>query len=198
MGLQNKTRAHPPTITESVVKNTSSDENNKPPWCRRPCPAARRGDAGILSSSAVLRPFAHPGTFFYKGKKKQKKNMQARCWACCATRFYRGARCLTREFYFFFPAETLLSDQRESAKKKKREKKKNGMCIEECARTIEASPLRGSSLGEKVEGAAGFIFRVDLSQVHLTAPERKPVLTDRPLRRCQSMKGMNEHLISLC
>lgn len=33
---------------------------------------------------------------------------------------------------------------------------------------------------------------MDLSQVHLTAPERKPVLTDRPLRRCQSMKGMNE------
>lgn len=53
---------------------------------------------------------------------------------------------------------------------------------------IEASP----SSGEKEEGAAGFIFRVDLSQVHLTAPERKPVLTDRPLRRCQSMKGMNE------
>lgn len=33
---------------------------------------------------------------------------------------------------------------------------------------------------------------MDLSQVHLTAPERKPALTDRPLRRCQSMKGMNE------
>lgn len=53
---------------------------------------------------------------------------------------------------------------------------------------IEASP----SSGEEGRGAAGFIFRVDLSQVHLTAPERKPVLTDRPLRWCQSMKGMNE------
>lgn len=177
--------------TENVIRKNNNgswkltsfgeNKNNNPLWCWWPCPAARWGDAGILSGFTVLQRFVHWSTFL---------NMQWCCSVCCTEFFHHRGR--THVGFW-----QTLSDHL-----KKNANKKNEIRLIRAQRWTTGLFVHFYCLGTKewavtlglVGGfVSGYIY-LRFTSLHL----KELVLTDRPLHQCPSMNAWMNNLISLC
>lgn len=124
-------------------------------WCWWPCPAAQRGDAVILSSFTVLQRFVHWSTFL---------NMQWCCSTCCAMFSHHRGVYTCGLLANLCRVTTLNLTTKCNFKKWEKKHPTAGLFVPfSCLSNREWAWCAGKIY---------LRFRIHLSQVQLTAPER--------------------------